>query len=355
MSRIEKLLGKIPVNCDGALVTTFTNRAYLTDLMSSAGVLLLFRDGAYFFTDSRYIEVARKTVKGAEVIQQDKIMQQVSDICKDRGAKRLMIERELTLMQFDMFKQGAPDLEFVDSPELSDAIRELRAVKEPQEIEKICAAQAITDKAFLEILNFIKPGVSEKQIASELEYYMRRLGADGLAFGTIVASGENSSMPHHVPGDRIIKLGDLVTMDFGAKYQGYCSDMTRTIAVGDISEEENKIYHTVLEAHIKSMEAAKAGCSGKALDKIARDIIDAAGYQGCFGHSLGHSLGLDIHEAPGCSPARDSILPANTIMTIEPGIYIEGKYGVRIENMILITEDGYKNLTGSERELITLH
>jgi Xaa-Pro aminopeptidase len=354
MSRIEKLLAKLPDNCDGALVSSFTNRQYLTNFMSSAGILVLFRDSAYFFTDSRYIEIARKTVKGAEVIQQDQLMKQVSDLCKEHNAKKMMIERELTLFQLDMFKQGAPDIEFVDGPELSEAIRDLRSIKEPEEIEKICSAQAITDKAFLEILNFIRPGVSEKAIATELEYYMKKLGADGLAFGTIVASGENGSMPHAVPSDRLVREGDLVTMDFGAKFQGYCSDMTRTVAVGDISEEQNKIYHTVLEAHVKSMQAAKAGCSGKALDKIARDIIDAAGYQGLFGHSLGHSLGLDIHEAPGCSPSRDSILPANTIMTIEPGIYVEGKYGVRIENMILITEDGYKDLTGSERALITL-
>lgn len=354
MSRIEKLIAKLPENCDGAIVFSMTNRGYLTEFMSSDGTLLVFRDGAVFITDSRYIEIARKTVKGADVVLQDKLAEQVAEICRDHGAKELMVEQELTLAQFRMFRDGLSGVTLLDGPELSDAIRELRAVKEPKEIELICGAQEITDKAFLEILNFIRPGVTEKQVAAELEYCMRKLGADGLAFGSIVASGENGSMPHAVPGDRKIRKGDLVTMDFGAKLGGYCSDMTRTVAVGKIKEEQLKIYNTVLEAHLASMAAAKPGCSGKALDAIAREVIDAAGYAGCFGHSLGHSLGLDIHETPMCTPARDYTLPAGTVMTIEPGIYVEGKWGVRIENMILITEDGYRNLTGSERALITL-
>ena len=195
---------------------------------------------------------------------------------------------------------------------------------------------------------------AEKAIAAELEYHMRKKGADGLAFETIIASGTNGSMPHAVPSDKEIQTGEFVTMDFGAKLEGYCSDMTRTVAVGEVGEEQHRIYDTVLKAHLTSMAAAKAGVYGDELDKIARDIIYGAGYEGCFGHSLGHSLGLDIHEKPMCSFARHDLLPAGTIMTIEPGIYVEGKYGVRIENMILITEHGYVNLTGSERELITL-
>ncbi|MBQ3999387.1 MAG: aminopeptidase P family protein [Oscillospiraceae bacterium] len=354
MNRIEKLIAKLPENCDGAIVFSMTNRGYLTEFMSSDGTLLVFRDGAFFITDSRYIEIARKKVKGAEVILQGKLADQVAEICKDHGVKELIVEQELTLAQFSMFREALADIRLLDGPELSDAIKGLRAVKEPGEIEMICAAQDITDRAFLEILNYIRPGVTEKQVAAELEYYMRRLGADGLAFGSIVASGENGSMPHAVPSDRKIRKGDLVTMDFGAKLGGYCSDMTRTIAVGQIKDEQLKIYNTVLEAHLTSMAAAKAGCSGKALDAIARGVIDAAGYGSCFGHSLGHSLGLDVHESPMCTPSRDYILPAGTIMTIEPGIYVEGKWGVRIENMILVTEDGYRNLTGSERALITL-
>ena len=354
MNRIEKLIAKLPENCDGAIVFSMTNRGYLTEFMSSDGTLLVFRDGAFFITESRYIEIARKKVKGAEVILQGILADQVAELCKDHGVKELIVEQELTLAQFSMFREALADIRLLDGPELSDAIKGLRAVKEPGEIEMICAAQDITDRAFLEILNYIRPGVTEKQVAAELEYYMRRLGADGLAFGSIVASGENGSMPHAVPSDRKIRKGDLVTMDFGAKLGGYCSDMTRTIAVGQIKDEQLKIYNTVLEAHLTSMAAAKAGCSGKALDAIARGVIEAAGYGGCFGHSLGHSLGLDVHESPMCTPSRDYILPAGTIMTIEPGIYVEGKWGVRIENMILVTEDGYRNLTGSERALITL-
>jgi len=354
MTRIERLAARIPEEFDGAIVFTITNRAYMSEFMSSGGALAVFRGSAVFITDSRYIEAAKKNVRGAEVMLQDGLAEQLASLCRDRGASRMMVETELTLAQYRTFTEGMQGIELCADERLSGMIREMRAIKEQSEIEKISAAQAITDKAFLEILNFIRPGVTEKEVAAELEYYMRKSGADGLAFSSIVASGENGSMPHAVPSERKIRKGDLVTMDFGAKLAGYCSDMTRTVAVGEICEEQRRIYNTVLDAHLSAMAAAKAGCSGKALDAIARKVIADAGYGSCFGHSLGHSLGLDIHETPGCSPVTDYILPAGTVVTIEPGIYVEGKWGVRIENMILITEDGYRNLTGSERALITL-
>ena len=355
MNRIQRLINDLPDIYDAALITTVTNREYMTRFLSSDGALLVFKNDAYFIIDSRYYEAAKSTVQGAEVILQGRLFEQIKELCAKHDAHKVAVEREVSLAQYSSLEEAIPEIEFCTGKELSELVHRYRAVKDKEEIELIRDAQKITDAAFLEILNFIRPGVTEKQVAAELEYYMRRNGADGVAFETIVASGENGSKPHAVPGERKIKKGDLVTMDFGAKLNGYCSDMTRTVAVGNITQEQLKVYNTVLEAHLTSMKAAHAGCSSKGLDKIARDIIYNAGYEGCFGHSLGHSLGLDIHEAPGCSPNSDYVLEENTVMTIEPGIYIEGKMGVRIENMILITKDGFENLTGSERALITLN
>lgn len=354
MNRIERLKTRLPRSYQGAIIVSDTNREYMAHFLSSAGTLLIFPENAYFIIDSRYVEAARKRVVGAEVLLQEKLYEQIGALCKRHGVSELLCEMELTLSEYDMFTRRLPDIRFVSDGGLSDLIQQMRAIKEPEEIQAICSAQAITDAAFLEILNFIRPGVTEKEVAAELEYFMRKKGADGQAFGTIVASGVNGSMPHAVPSDKKIRSGEFVTMDYGARLEGYCSDMTRTVAVGEVSEEQHRIYETVLQAHLTSMEAAKAGVFGDQLDKIARDIIYGAGYEGCFGHSLGHSLGLDIHERPMSTFSRHDLLPAGTIMTIEPGIYVEGKYGVRIENMILITEHGYVNLTGSERELITL-
>ncbi len=355
MTRIEKLRAALPADCDGALVYSITNREYLSCFLSGdAGTLLVFRDAAYFIIDSRYIEIARKTVVGAEVVLQGKLYEQVRDLCDRHSVKRLLMEQEVTIADWEGFRNGVPGVEFVADSVLSGIIRKQRSIKDAEEVRKISAAQAITDAAFLEILDFIRPGRTEKEVAAELEYFMRRRGADGLAFETIVASGENGSMPHAVPGDRKIKEGDFVTMDYGAKLDGYCSDMTRTVAVGTLTDEQYKVYDTVLKAHLTSMAAAHPGVIGYDLDKIARDIIYEAGYEGAFGHSLGHSLGLDIHEWPNSTPNRKDVLEDGTIMTIEPGIYLEGRFGVRIENMILITGDGYRNLTGSDRRLITL-
>ena len=354
MNRIERLKNRLPHGWQGVLVTTETNREYMVSFLSSAGTLLVFPGQAYFIIDSRYVEAAKKHVVGAEVILQEKLYSQIGELCRRHSATELLCETELTIAEYQGFEKNVQGVHFIADGVLSERIQAQRSIKEPDEVQKICSAQAITDAAFLEILNDIRPGVTEKAIAAELEYHMRKKGADGLAFETIIASGTNGSMPHAVPSDKKIREGEFVTMDFGAKLEGYCSDMTRTVAVGEVGEEQHRIYDTVLKAHLTSMAAAKAGVYGDELDKIARDIIYGAGYEGCFGHSLGHSLGLDIHEKPMCSFARHDLLPAGTIMTIEPGIYVEGKYGVRIENMILITENGYVNLTGSERKLITL-
>ena len=233
-------------------------------------------------------------------------------------------------------------------------LRELRAAKSPAEQEKMRAAQRITDAVFAEMLDFIEPGMTEKRVAAELTYRQLLHGADGNSFDPIVVSGAKSSMPHGVPGENVIRKGDFLTMDFGCVYNGYCSDMTRTVVLGAASEKQQEIYNTVLRAQEAALAALRPGLSGMEIDAVARDIIKEAGYGDCFGHGLGHSVGLEIHESPNCNMRDQRILKPGMLMTVEPGIYVKDFGGVRIEDMVVITEDGYENLAHSEKKLIEL-
>jgi len=237
---------------------------------------------------------------------------------------------------------------------LSDTVNQLRRVKTEDEILNIKYAQSITDKAFSHILEYIKPGKTEKEIALELEFFMRANKSEGVAFETIVVSGKNSSLPHGVPTDKPLEYGDFITMDFGAAFGGYCSDMTRTVALGGVDEKQELVYNTVLKAQNAVLENIGNGKKCRDMDKIARDLINSAGFEGCFGHGLGHSLGLEIHENPACNTRDDTILIPGMLMTVEPGIYIENTFGVRIEDLVVIRENGYENLTTSPKELIIL-
>ena len=237
---------------------------------------------------------------------------------------------------------------------LSDLIDGLRSIKTPEEIVCMRQAQKYTDDGFAHILNFIRPGRTEKEVALELEFYMRKVGSEGAAFPFIVVSGANSSLPHGVPGDKIIEEGDFVTMDYGGICGGYLSDMTRTIAVGPVSQEQKQVYDTVLRAQKASLDIIHAGITGREVDAAARTLIDHAGYAGCFGHGLGHSVGLEIHESPACNTSSSAVLQPGMIMTVEPGIYLEGKFGVRIEDMVVVTETGYEDLTCAPKCLIEL-
>ena len=235
---------------------------------------------------------------------------------------------------------------------LGSRIDDLRQVKTKEELEYLAKAEEIGDKAFAEFLKIVKPGMTELEAAAELEYLMKKEGAEDLSFNTIIASGLNSSMPHAIPGYKKLEEGDFVTCDFGCKYKGYCSDMTRTFVLGKASDKQKEIYNVVLKAQLAGLAAVKAGVSGASVDKVARDIITEAGYGDCFGHGLGHSVGLFIHESPRLSPSDDTILKANMIETVEPGIYVPGFGGVRIEDMVVVTEDGCRNLAHSPKELI---
>ena len=357
MNRIEKLSKALPEGADAALITSDVNRRYFTGLGSSAGTLLAFRDAAYFIIDFRYIEVAKATVTGARVMLQEKLTEQLDTLLKKHGAQTVAIETDyLTVGMLEQYRQKLPGYEFLTESTLNDAILSMRSVKEPQELECIQKAQAITDAAFLDILDFIQPGKTEKEIAAYLEYCMRRRGADGLAFETIAAGGPNSAKPHAVPGDRPLQTGDFFTLDYGASWGGYCSDMTRTVAVGEPTEEMRRVYQTVLDAQCLGIRTAQVGVSCRAVDEAARELIYKAGYEGCFGHSLGHSVGLEIHEMPGFSPSIDpqTLCREGMVITVEPGVYLEGRFGVRIEDMVWFAPDGTKDLTNSPKELIIL-
>ena len=291
---------------------------------------------------------------GAEVCPFGNITEALNEAIKASGAQKLLVETEMSLALFEKLKKCL-SVKVVPSASLSEKLLKLRSVKKKEETDSIIAAQRIAEKAFDDILSFIKEGVTEKEIAATLEYRMKCHGAEGLAFDTIAVSGANTSLPHGVPTDKRVEKGDFVTMDFGAVVNGYMSDMTRTVAVGFVTDEMQKVYDTVLAANIKAADEIKAGMLCKEADAIARGIITEAGYGAFFGHGLGHGVGLMIHEAPNLSPrAGGSVLRAGQIVTDEPGIYLPGKFGVRIEDMLLVRKNNCKNLTKAPKHLIIL-
>ncbi len=354
MDRIKRLASSLPEDMDAALITSGVNRRYYTGFVSSAGALLVTREKAVLLLDSRYVEAGTKKVTDAEVVLMTDMTKQLNELFEEYKVKTIGIESGYMTVESLFSLRKVLNVEILDDPRLNAIILKHRQIKSAEEMQEIRAAQAITDKAFLHMLEVIKPGLAEKDLQLELDYFMLRNGATGLAFETILAAGANGSMPHAVPSDNIIKEGDFVTMDFGAAHNGYCSDMTRTVAVGKISEEQEKVYNLVLHAQLSAIDAVRAGVPCNEIDKVARDIIYNAGYEGKFGHGLGHSLGLEIHENPRFSPICKEITEAGTVMSVEPGIYLDGRFGVRIEDIVMITEDGCDVITKSEKKLIVL-
>lgn len=354
MTKYERLMSELPEHIGAALVTEDVNRRYFTGMKSSAGTVLVTREKAYLIIDFRYIEKAQKTVHDAEVIMQGKLFEQINELLAKHSVKTVAIESQsVTVSQLNSLRQRI-NAEIDDSDELSNAIDKLRIVKSQDEIDKIIKAQRIAEAAFEDVLNFIKPGVTEREVGLHLDYYMLSHGAEALSFDTIAVSGPNTSLCHGVPTDRQVQSGEFVLMDYGAVYDGYHSDMTRTVCVGKPTEKMEKIYSIVLDAQLKALSAIKAGVSGADIDKIARDVISDAGYGEAFGHSLGHGVGMNIHETPNASPSSKHIFEENMIVTVEPGIYLPDEFGVRIEDFVIVKADGCENMTLAKKNLISL-
>ena len=351
-SRIEKLRAKLAGKADCALITDDINRRYLTGMKSSAGFVLVFPEEAVLVIDSRYIEAARQTVRHCTVIEQEQaLFRQLSEIFRYHNVRTCALESmTLTLARAEGFRKIG-NVEFLTDNTLSQALYDLRTVKSPDEIEKLTAAQRIAEEALSGLLSVLSPGMKERDAAIDLDFRMRRLGAEDLSFETILLTGAHTSMPHGVPDERVIQKGDFVLMDFGATVDGYHSDMTRTVCMGEPSEEMRQVYEIVRKAQDTARSAARAGITGRQLDSAARDVIAAAGYGDAFGHSLGHGVGLEIHEFPVAAQSRETPMEAGNVVTIEPGIYLPGRFGVRIEDFVEITETGCRTITGIDNTL----
>ena len=338
MTNLEKYRSLLHDGVQGLLLTSRYSRMYAAEFDIAEGVAVVSAQGARYFTDSRYIESAQKNLKGFEVVEiglNNPMMQALKTTLDEFGVETLGFEDEyLTVAELNGFEAALP-VKFVP---LQKEINAFRASKEDWELARMRKAQEITDRAFTEVCTRIHIGMTEKELEAELIYCLYKNGAEGLSFDPIVVSGPNTSMPHGVAGSRVLQDGDFVTMDFGVLYQGYCSDMTRTVALGHATEEMRKVYDTVLRAQLAGIAASHAGASGKSIDGAARDIITEAGYGPYFGHSYGHSLGLEIHEAPNCTPRNENPIPAGAVCSAEPGIYIPGKFGVRIEDVVIFRE-----------------
>lgn len=353
MQKIVQLKEKMKQeNIDALLISNLYNIRYLANFTGTTGLILVTLDKAYFITDFRYTEQAAEEAVGFEIKEnKGPIFEEVAKIISDNELKTLGFEEN------DVTYSSYRNLEKLLSCELqpvSNFVEDLREIKTDDEIEIIQKAIQIAEQAYEYILDFIKPGMTEIEVANELDFYMRKHGASGVSFDTIVASGVRSAMPHGVASDKVIDQGDMITIDFGCYYKGYVSDMTRTFAMGEPAEELKKIHAIVLEANKKVTEQARAGMTGAEVDAIARDYITAQGYGDYFGHSTGHGIGLEVHEGPGVNSKNDKQLVENNVITNEPGIYIPGLGGVRIEDDLVIKKDGNVNLNSTSKELIIL-
>ena len=351
MKNLDKYLSLLSGEVDGLLLTSRYSRHYGAEFDIAEGVAIVTKAGCRYFTDSRYIESAQRDLKGFEVLCVDKIgyMKLLNDAIADFDVSVLGYEEHyLTVAELMGYEKNLNAKLVPFNKEISS----FRGVKEAWELELMQKAQDITDKAFAEVVTRLKAGMTELELQAELIYCLYKNGATGLAFDPIVVSGPNTSLPHGVAGERVIQEGEFVTMDFGASYMGYCSDMTRTVAVGFATEEMEKIYNTVLEAQLAGLAVSKAGVPGQDIDGAARKVITDAGYGEFFGHGYGHSLGLEIHEAPSPNARNPEGMPLGSVASAEPGIYLPGKFGVRIEDTCIFLEDGIKILTHSPKNLM---
>lgn len=354
MKNLEKYLTLLGGEVDGLLLTSRYSRHYGAEFDIAEGVAIVTKKGCRYFTDSRYIESAQNGIRGFDVLETNReysYARRLNDAIADFGVSKLGYEESYLTVSELMHYEENLQAELVP---YNREISAFRATKEEWELERMRKAQDITDKAFSEVLTRIKAGMTELELQAELIYCLYKNGAQGLSFDPIVVSGPNTSLPHGVAGDRVIREGDFITMDFGVLYQGYCSDMTRTVALGYATEEMKKVYETVLQAQLAGLAVTKAGVCGRDIDGAARQVIADAGYGPYFGHGYGHSLGLEIHESPSPNAGNGEPMPVNAVCSAEPGIYLPGKFGVRIEDVTVYREDGCENITHSPKKLIIL-
>ena len=350
--RVETFVAKMEAQgLDGIIINNLKNVYYLTGFWGSNGTVFISRDRRVLVTDSRYIVAAKQEVHGFEIVADRDELAVIAGMVKDAGLAKIGFEDEISVAYFKRLEGLFAGVELTP---VTNFVQELRMIKDAEEIAAIRKACSISDQAFADALDFIKPGKTEIEIANFLDFRMRELGASGLSFDTILASGVNSSKPHAHPMHKPVELGEAITMDFGCLYDHYVSDMTRTIYLGHVSDEEQEIYNTVLKANQALIDQAKDGLGFREFDKIPRDIIIEAGYGDYFTHGIGHGIGLDIHEEPYFSQTSKEVIKAGMVLTDEPGIYLDEKYGVRIEDDILITETGCELLTLAPKELIVI-
>ncbi len=339
----------MPVN--GDIMSTYTFE--LCGISNDSRVITNDWPDGYVITDSRYYEQVEKECEGLQLVKWESkgMAATIQELLVEDKKIQIILEDDMNLAQYMKLTEVCRNCAFALG---SKWIQKPRMVKDAEELAKLEQAEHIGDAAFTHILDVLKPGVSEREIALELEFFMKRQGASKLSFDTIVASGANGSMPHAQVTDRVLQSGDFVTMDFGCVYQGYCSDMTRTVAIGTPTDEMKKVYQIVLDANLRAMEQIEAGKRCNEIDAVARDYIREQGYGEYFGHGLGHGVGLDIHEEPRFSPKCDVITQENMVITDEPGIYLPGQFGVRVEDLVVVKENGYQKLSQSEKKLIIL-
>ncbi|MBX6395403.1 MAG: aminopeptidase P family protein [Alicyclobacillaceae bacterium] len=351
VARVQKELEKREL--DALLITEPHNRRYMSGFTGTSGYVLLSRDDAVFLTDFRYVEQAQSQVVGMRVVRHGvQVAETLREILQEWGVQRLGFEQEhVSVGQWERLRSALAPVELVGT---AGVVEEIRAIKDEGELALLRKAASIADQAFRAVLDLVRPGVRERELALALERYMQDLGASGPSFDTIVASGWRSALPHGVASDKPLEKGDLVTFDFGCVYEGYCSDLTRTVAVGHIDDEKRRIYEVVLEAQQAALEEIRPGMTGREADAVARRRIEAAGYGEAFGHSLGHGVGLAIHENPRLAVQSEEVLRPGMVVTVEPGIYLPGVGGVRIEDDVVITAEGCVRLTYSPKELLIL-
>ncbi len=357
MNHFAKIAAELDAaGLDAILLTEEANRFYASGFHSAGtdGMALVTRRGNYYFTDSRYTEAASRMVRDAAVEEVGRgrgYLTLIREVLQRDGVARMGFDdAAMTVRDYNRYREGLP-CELVPAAELME---KLRAQKDPEELKIMIAAQRIAERALAEALNDIRPGVTEKEIAARIQYLMLHYGAEDKSFDPIVVSGPNGSLPHGVPSDKPIQAGEFVTIDMGCVYHGYCSDMTRTVAVGHVTEEMEQVYDTVLRAQLAGIAAARAGATGAEVDGAARQVITDAGYGPYFGHSFGHGVGVEIHESPNATPGNDQPLPERAVISAEPGIYLPGKLGVRIEDVLFLTAEGCRNLTEMPKGLTVL-